>query len=389
METIALTISDETLRDGEQQVGLFLDPATKQTLAHLIAATGVHQIALMPAVHETEAHLVKQLIGQGLGAQLAASTMMGRAFIDQTRACGVSQIILFHAVSDRLMFLRDPELSAHPAYQGKTADRTSPADVQAVRQRMLATVLSHLRYAVEQGLQVWFAAEDASRADFSFLVDCVNTFGPYLDQFLLCDTVGALMPEKAYIWVQDLLACTDGTALSVHFHNDRGLALENTIQAVRAGASGISGTFSGIGERGGNAPLEQVLNGLRARFGWQVAGIDYEALNAVTDYMAERRLRPNAPYSAQTRRCETGIHLSSMRRDRNSYAPFADGPPEVWFGKFSGVSNFQYLFEQQLQQPLSRDRYEQLRIAVKQLAIQEQRSFSVDEILTLIDQGLL
>ncbi|MBE9080312.1 2-isopropylmalate synthase [Romeria aff. gracilis LEGE 07310] len=389
METIALTISDETLRDGEQQVGLYLDPATKQALAHLIAATGVHQIALMPAVHEMEAQLVKQLAVQGLGLKLAASTMMSQAYIDQSQDCGVSQIILFHAVSDRLMFLRDPELSAHPAYREKTADNVSAADIQAVRQRMLAAVLTHLRYAAERGLKVWFAAEDASRADFGFLVDCVNTFGPYLEQFLLCDTVGALMPEKAYIWIHDLLACTDGTALSVHFHNDRGLALENTIQAVLAGASGISGTFNGIGERSGNAPLEQVLNGLRLRFGWQVEGIDYKALDEVTRYMDQHSFRPNPPYSAQSRWCETGIHLSSMRRDRNSYAPFADGPPEVWFGKFSGASNFQYLFEQQLKRPLSRDRYEQLRVAVKQLAIQEQRSFSVSEILALIEQGLI
>ncbi|MEA5472137.1 2-isopropylmalate synthase [Spirulina sp. 06S082] len=389
MEIINLLISDETLRDGEQQVGLFFED--KETLAHLIARTGVHQIALMPAVHATESQLVNTLVSRGLQQQIIASTLMTRTAIEQSKACGVEQIILFHAVSDRLLLLRDPAIAADPTLQGKTIDDDIPTSlIERIRQNALETSLEHIRYARSLGLRVCFAAEDASRADFYFLGNCIETLSPYLDFFLLCDTVGVLTPEKSYIWLQDLLTYAQSAPLAVHFHNDMGLALENTIQAVRAGAMGVSGTFCGIGERAGNLPLEQLLYGLRSRFGWEVAGINYDEVEKVVCYLRDRRMQPHPPYSPATQRHESGIHVSSLYRDRQSYHIFPHSPMEIWFGKGSGVSNFQYLFEHYLKQPLDRAQYEHLRTVIKTIAIQEQKSFSVTEVLELIkDRGLL
>ena len=388
METLDLIISDETLRDGEQQVGLFFDD--KAAIAQLIAQTGVQQMALMPAIHSTEADLVRGLIDAGLRQQVIASTMMKRSAIDHSKACGVGQIILFHAVSDRLLFLRDAEVATDPTLNGKTIDDDLPSGlIQRCRQRMLENALTHVRYAAEQGLRICFAAEDASRADFQFLVDCINTLAPYLDQFLLCDTVGILTPEKTFIWIRDLLEYTSSVPLSVHFHNDMGLALENTIQAVRAGARGVSGTMGGIGERAGNAPLEQVLQGLRSRFGYEVAGIDYDAIARVVSYLQEHGHRPHAPYSPGAQRHESGIHVSALLRDRKSYTVFPHGQPEIWFGKGSGASNFQYLFEQHLGQPLERAEYERLREKVKAIALAERRSYCADEVLALIREHQL
>ncbi|MGF1498188.1 MAG: LeuA family protein [Elainellaceae cyanobacterium] len=390
MKSLNLVVSDETLRDGEQQVGLFFQDATKLALAQLIAQTGVHQIALMPLIHPSEARLTQTLVHQGLGPQVTASTLMTRSAIDHSKACGVRQIILFHAVSDRLLFLRDPALASDPRYRDKIVDDDIPAAIiYDLRQRMVEKVVAHLRYATAQGLRICFAAEDASRTDFRFLVDCIKTFAPYLDQFLLCDTVGALTPEKTYVWIHDLLELTDHAPLSVHFHNDMGLALENTIQAVLAGATGISGTFGGIGERAGNAPLEQVLHGLRLRFGWEVPDINYDALSGVVEFLHQQGLRPHPPYSQAAQRHESGIHVSSMLRDRQSYSIFPHGQPEIWFGKCSGASNLQYLFEQRLQRPLSRQQYEQLRAEVKAIAIREQRSFSAEEMIERLRTGEL
>lgn len=103
-----------------------------------------------------------------------------------------------------------------------------------------------------------------------------SLFAPYIEHFLLCDTVGVLNPEKSYIWVNDLLESTQGVALGAHYHNDMGLALENTLQSLMAGAILVSGTFCGLGERAGNVAIEQVLNGLRIRFGIEVEGINYD-----------------------------------------------------------------------------------------------------------------
>ncbi|MDJ0649421.1 MAG: 2-isopropylmalate synthase [Xenococcaceae cyanobacterium MO_188.B19] len=390
MENIELLVSDETLRDGEQQAGIFFDLKIKQTLANLIANTGVHQIAIMPAIHHTEAELFSNLVTQKLDQRLAASTMMSRCQINYSQSCGAKQIILFNAVSDRLLFLRDSQINRDPIYRHQTIDDDIPQEViNQIRQNAIAKILSHLQYAKKKGFQVCFAAEDASRADFDFLVDCINIFKPYISQFLLCDTLGILTPEKTYIWIRDLLECTNHAPLGVHFHNDLGLALENTIQGVIAGASGISGTFGGIGERAGNVPLEKVLLGLKMRKGWEVRGINYEALTLVTDYLDSLGIQAYPPYSCQSQRYETGIHVHSMLRDRSSYSIFPHIEPEIWFGKCSGASNFKYLFEHYLKQPLSKKHYERLRSQIKTLAVTEQRSFSTQEVLELLAQKKL
>jgi benzylmalate synthase len=376
MKQIPLTIFDETLRDGEQQVGIFFDAAIKGDLAQLIAQTGVPHVALMPAIHPTEAQLVKNLVDRNL-PQITASTMMGKSHIDQSQGCGVKTIILFNAVSDRFLALRDSP-SPH-------SSALNPATINQIRNRMVDRVLANLQYAASQGLKICFAAEDASRADFDFLVECINKFQPYIEHFILCDTVGILTPEDTKLWLRNLIEFTeDRTPLCVHFHNDRGLALENTIQAVLAGATGISGTFGGIGERAGNVALEQVLHGLKLRYGWQIEGINYHALTEVTKYLSSRGFRANTPYSSESLRYETGIHVDSLCSDRSSYYLFTQGQPEIWYGKFSGASNFQYLFEYCLKQPQSQKKYREFRERIKNIAIAQKRSFDQTEVLKLL-----
>lgn len=390
MPTLPLIMSDETLRDGEQQAGLFFPYETKKTLAKLISQAGIHQIAIMPAVHETEEHLLKTLVAEGLGSTMTASTMLGKQFIDRAKACGIERIILFYAVSDRLLLLRDAEVRNLTAHPEKIEDDNLPnALVCRVRQNMINKVLENLRYATsaEVGLKVEFAAEDASRADFNFLVQCIREFQPYIEHFVLCDTMGILTPEKTYVWVRDILELVNNAALGVHFHNDLGMALENTLQAVIAGASMISGTFRGIGERAGNIPLEQVLNGLRLRFGIEVEGINYEALSQVTDYLDSLGVRPASPYSQAALRHESGIHVNGFLRDPDSYHIFPHAAPEIWFGKCSGSSNFQYLFEKQLNKPLTPEDYNRMRDKIKSLSIQEQRCFSPEEVVELFEGG--
>lgn len=378
MKKIPLTIFDETLRDGEQQVGIFFDAETKRDLAQLIIKTGVRHLALMPAIHQTEAKLAKNLVNQGMQQNLVASTMMGESHIDQSQECGVETIILFHAVSDRLLDLRDPLMRRQLPQTDK--------GIEQVRYRMLDQVLAHLKYAAAKGLKICFAAEDASRADFDFLVECITKFQPYIDHFLLCDTVGVLSPESTRLWIRNLIEFTGNkTPLTVHFHNDRGLALENTIQAIIAGATGISGTFGGIGERAGNVAIEQVLNGLKLRYDWQISEIDYDALTEVTRYLGNKGFYANPPYSPASLRYETGIHVDSLYSDRSSYYLFAHGQPEIWFGKFSGSSNFQYLFEHHLKHPLPKEKYQEFREQIKNLSIQQKRSFSSLEVLDLLD----
>lgn len=390
MKTIKLSIFDETLRDGEQQVGIFFSSQVKYKLAQLILATGVDYLALMPKVHEVEEILSKNLIKKGFNNNIVASTMSNFNFIDHAQQCGVERIILFHAVSDRLLWLRDDEIKNNSDYKLKTIDDYNYPDlIRKVRQKMLDKIGLNLEYACSQGLKVSFAAEDASRTDFDFLVECINSFSPYIEHFILCDTLGVLTPEKTYIWLKDLIELTHHNNFILHFHNDLGLALENTIQGIVAGAKGISGTFGGIGERAGNVAIEQVLNGLRLRFGWEVEGIDYNALNAVTDYLSKLGIKANPPYSSEALCYEAGIHVNSLLKDPLSYYPFPYGKPEIWSGKFSGISNIRYLVEQYLNQSLSQTQYEQLRAMIKNISIEKECSFSTQEILKLLSENLI
>uniref|UniRef100_A0A2P1CZA5 2-isopropylmalate synthase n=1 Tax=Nostoc sp. HIID-D1B TaxID=2027338 RepID=A0A2P1CZA5_9NOSO len=390
METLPIKIYDETLRDGEQQAGIFFSYPTKQKLAHLIAQTGVAGFNVMPCVCEQESELTKTLVSEGFDRLITAATLMQKQYIDHAKDCGVKRIILFQGLSDRLLFLRDPQIRLLNEFKGKTIDDDIPAKIiERIRQNAIDVIVENLHYATTvAGLRVDFAAEDASRADFDFLVQCIRSFGPYIEHFMLCDTVGVLTPEKSYIWINDLLQRTTGVAFGVHYHNDMGLALENTLQSIMSGASYVSGTFCGIGERAGNVAIEQVLNGLRVRFGIEVKGINYDAIATVTDYMEELGVCPASPYSQTAQRHESGIHVNSLFSDPQSYAALPYNSIEVLFGKWSGVSNFQYLFEKQLQNPQPRKLYEKMRSVIKSLAVEQERYFTANEVLELWKNGV-
>lgn len=389
METLPIKILDNTLREGEQQAELFFSYETKYKLAHLIAQTGVYYIELMPCICDQEAELAKTLSSEGLENRLSAATLMGKRFIDLAKECGMKHVMLFKGLSDRLLWLRDPQVRQRSEFQGKTIDDDIPPQIiDQIRQNALDLIVENLRYATKQGLKVDFAIEDASRADFHFLVQCLRSFSPYIKYCLLCDTVGILSPEKSYIWISDLIQSTTGVNLGLHYHNDLGMALENTLQSLMAGATLVSGTFGGIGERAGNVALEEVLNGLRIRFGIEVEGINYDKIAAVTDYIDKMGVRRAAPYSKQAQCHESGIHVNSLLSDPKSYAVLPHNAIEIIYGKGSGASNFRYLFEKQLGNPQPKEKYDQMRSVIKSLAIKEERCFTANEIVELWKNGI-
>lgn len=390
METLPLRIFDETLRDGEQQAGLFYPAPVKSRLAHLIARTGVHRIDLMPAVDASEMEVALTLARNGLADRLSAATMLGAEHVDRAVACGIKRVILFYAVSDRLLFLRDLAVRRDPVLSRKTIDDAIPrAVITRARNAMMARVLASLRHAHALGLGIDFAAEDASRADDDFLLECIRAFSPYLEHFMLCDTVGALTPDTTGPWIRRLRDAAPHMPLAVHFHNDQGLALANTLEALTAGVTMVSGTFRGIGERAGNVALEAVLDALRRRYGVEVAGIDYDEVERVVDTMDALGLRPAPPYSQAALTHASGIHVQALLQDPKSYCIFPDAPLEVCFGKLGGASNFQYLFERVLRRPQSPEVYRRLSDAIKRRSVLEQRCYSTVEVLALLEEGLL
>lgn len=392
MDIIKLDLFDETLRDGEQQAGIVFSPKQKYQFAKMIKAAGIPFIDIMPSVHPTENALLKQLLDSGFSDCMVPACLMDKADIDSVIAIGAKKIILFNACSDRLMFLRDKEIQLNECYHGKTLDDgISTAELIGVRQRVLAKTEEIIRAIKEknQELEIMFAAEDASRADTVFLDEMIDRLAPFLSSFLLCDTVGILSPDKAKNWLARLVDKYPQVSFGVHFHNDMGLALENTIQAVLSGASLVSGTFLGIGERAGNVALEQVLNGLRVRYGLEVDGINYGAVEQLCKYMKASGIRPFEPYSKEARMHETGIHVNALIKDRFSYSNFQYENFEICFGKYSGVSGFEFLLNKHLQIKLPEHRYVEMRNSVKEISISQQRCFTPTEILAMYENGVI
>lgn len=357
-----IKIFDETLRDGEQQVGVFFSSESKRSLADLIRSAGVDYIDIMLGVHSSEDQLIKELARTD--NPITPACMIGKEYADKAIELGVNRVIMFYSVSDILLGVK-----------GKT------------RQQALEEVEESVKYAYEKGLKIDFAAEDASRADFEYLVAFGKRLKPYIDHFVICDTVGCLQPNLSRKIVQDFIRET-GCKVGLHYHNDLGLAVENTIQGILAGAELISGTFTGIGERAGNVPLEQVLLELK-KLDITAPDFDYSRLDEICRKVRELGgAGPAEPMSEQTRFVETGIHVSALRKNPQAYSIFPDYKPILWFGKYSGSANYAWLFADN-GIDATQDEIAGIREKIKEKALQEARSFSGDEIMKMYRGGEL
>ncbi len=359
-----LEVSDETLRDGEQQVGVFFTSDEKKELARLFSQVGVKYIHTMPIVCEEEASLTRELVEENLPIQ--ASTMMGERYVNHSLDLGVESITLFTPVSDKLLSIK-----------GKTKE-SSLAECKRV-----------IEYASFRGLKIDFALEDASRADIGYIAEIAQELGSNLRYLVLCDTVGCLQPNLSRFLIKGIKRSYSGK-LGVHYHNDMGLAIENTIQAVLADAELISGTFTGIGERAGNVNLEETLIRLKDEHKIEVTGLDYDRLKEVSEKVREYAGEgPAQPMSRKAFFIEAGIHVHSMLQDPQSYIAFPNKDFEIWFGKHSGASNYHWLFEQRLKEPLDESQYQRMRDTVKHMAIKNKRSYNAQEVEQMYRKGII
>lgn len=235
-------IFDTTLRDGEQTPGVSLSPDQKLEIAKKLDALGVDAIeAGFPIISKGELDAVKKIAAANLDAEVCGLARTSKKDIDAVIDAGLDYVHTFIATSD--IHLQD---KLH-----MTKDEAASKAVEAVE------------YAKSHGLQVEFSAEDATRTDREFLK---SIFGQVAkagaDRIDIPDTVGYSTPKYIAQITKDAIDTT-GLPVSVHCHNDFGLAVANAISGIQAGATCAHVTINGIGERAGNASLEELVMGLQ------------------------------------------------------------------------------------------------------------------------------
>jgi len=338
MSSKKIHISDTTLRDGEQTAGIVFSCAEKLTIATMLDRLGVSELECgIPAMGREEQRTIKKLVDLNLNARLLT---WNRALIPDIQAslnCGIRAVDLSISVSD--IHIRHKLSSSR----------------DLVKEQLKVA----LGFAKQHGLYVCVGAEDAGRADMDFLLELLTIAeNSGADRFRFCDTLGLLDPFTTHEKVSTL-ARHSAIDLEVHTHNDLGMATANAIAGVKAGATYVSTTVNGIGERAGNAALEEVVMALKiaCEIDPQIVTPD---LAGISRYVATASGRPVPPWKAvvgeKVFSHESGLHADGVLKHPATYEGF--NPTEVGLqrhivvGKHSGRSGLKHrLKELQLEQP--------------------------------------
>ena len=360
---------DTTLRDGEQSPGVVFSLQEKIRIAALLNGAGVPEIEIgTPAMGETEIQDIRTLCSMGFDFKTLSWCRAVKNDIRCAKSAGTNGVHISFPVSEILMDA-----------MGKNA----------------AWVIQQLKelidFASPMFEYVTIGAQDASRAGAGFLKEFVcaaSAFGA--SRVRLADTVGLLNPFSITEMVQSVRSVEKYLPLEIHAHNDLGMATANTLAAYMAGATCLSTTINGLGERAGNAAMEEVAMALELSAGVP-STLHTEHFAEMCDYVArasKRSIGENKPITgSMVLSHESGIHTRCLLKNRNTYqliqaASIGREEQEFVIGKHSGRSTIIHFLEE-AHLPIQDDACSELLVKVKETAEELKRTLTKEELFTL------
>ncbi len=326
-----IKIHDVTLRDGEQQTGVILSKDEKVRIAEGLAEAGVHRIeAGMPIVSPSDNEAIKEIVKRNLGPQIFSFARCMKEDVKRAIDTGVNGVVMEIPSSKHMVDL---------AYRWPM-------------EKAIETSIEATKYAHDNGLEVVFFPIDFSRAELKWAIDLIEKVAKdgHMDALALVDTFGVLSPHAMKYFVTQVQSRIK-KRLEAHFHQDFGMGVANTIMALSLGVEVAHTTVLGVGERSGNAPMEDVVMALKTMYGVDV-GIDTTKLTPLAN-LVQRLTGVVVPSNkaivgSGLYQIESGIIASWFKNCGEKYATelfpirwsaVGQPPAEVVMGKGSGINS--------------------------------------------------
>ena len=365
-----IDLYDTTLRDGEQTVGVVLDPEQKLEIARLLDELGIDRIeAGFPRVSEDDYRAVQLISDAGLRAEVWGFSRAVGADVEALVELGVSASVVESPVSDLKL-----------------------AALGLSRKDMLERIRKAVSFAVEHGIRVAYFGVDGTRADLRFFEQAYKTaIEAGAQEAVVVDTIGVATPEAAAFLVG---ATTEwlGEDVPVHWHghNDFGLATAAAVAAVQAGATVVHGTINGMGERAGNANLGEVALALQVLYGTSTR-LDFARLRDVSARVRELsgyELEPWKPIVGENLFTRESGAVASQFHDPPSIEPYSSelvgAERKIVLGKKSGLDSIRIKAEE-LGLDVTEERRADLLARVKALGASKRGLVTDDEFRSMVD----
>jgi len=368
MTTSSFHIIDSTLRDGEQAPGVVFTLEEKLRIASLLEHAGVKEVEVgTPAMGEEEQRMIHEIVRSGFRFDSLCWARAKEYDIVASARTGASRINISFPVSDI-------QLSAIGRSRSWVLKQMPP--MVALSRRFFCFVA--------------IGAQDATRADRDFLFEFIAAcLAEGVDRIRLADTVGILNPfsvAELFTSVTDRFPFVD---FEFHGHNDLGMATANSVSAFLSGAQSVSATINGLGERAGNACLEEIAAAMKVSANVST-GINLSQIQEICRYVAEaslRKIHSSKPITGEmVCRHESGIHCRSLMENELSYQAFHSREigksTEMIIGRHSGTAIIRQILEMHNLR-VSEKKVVSITEQVKAMALRKKRSLSIDELIAM------